>query len=251
VTHQPPTRSSISAARLPVTVGDMAFWALLCLATVGVALTIHLIFLRAPLEAEMGIVQKIFYFHVPSAYAMYLGATACFVGSASYLFGAGDRRDALARAGAEVAVAFGVVVLVTGPLWAAKAWGHYWTWEPRLTTSLLSVLIYVAYLVLRSFGGGGEGERKFAAALGFLGAVNLPIIHFSVRKWSGQHPEVVTGQGGGLQHVDMKLAFASAMVTFTLLAGVLIWSRFRVWAAEARLRRLEHETLEFGIGEEQ
>ena len=82
------------------------------------------------------------------------------------------------------------------PLWAAKAWGHYWTWEPRLTTSLLSVLIYVAYLVLRSFGGGGEAERKFAAALGFLGAINLPIIHFSVRKWSGQHPEVISGKGG-------------------------------------------------------
>jgi heme exporter protein C len=243
-------RSLSSPVHPPLTLWDIVFWLIFGLATIGVAVSLQLIFLRAPMEAQMGIVQKIFYFHVPSAFGMYLGATACFVGSAAYLFGASDRRDALARAGAEVAVMFGVCVLVTGPLWAAKAWGHYWTWEPRLTTSLLSVLIYVAYLVLRSFGGGGEAERKFAAALGFLGAINLPIIHFSVRKWSGQHPEVITGKGGGLQNVDMKLAFGVAMVTFVFLAATLLWSRVRVRLAEARLRRLEQEALEFGVGEE-
>lgn len=239
-----------SPTRPALSLWDVVFWMLLGLATTGIVVTLQLVFLRAPIEAQMGIVQKIFYFHVPSAYAMYLGATACFAGSAAYLLGATDRRDALARAGAEVAVVFGVIVLVTGPLWAAKAWGHYWTWEPRLTTSLLSVLIYVAYLVLRTFGGGGEAVRKFAAALGFLGAVNLPIIHFAVRKWSGQHPEVITGKGGGLQHADMKLAFAAAMISFTLLAAVLLWTRVRVRLAEARLRRLEQEALEFDVGEE-
>ena len=83
----------------------------------------------------MGIVQKIFYFHVPSAYAMYIGATACFIGSVMYLLKPTDARDALARAGAEVAIVFGAIVLITGPLWAAKAWGYYWTWDPRLTTA--------------------------------------------------------------------------------------------------------------------
>lgn len=198
----------------------------------------------------MGIIQKVFYFHVPAAYAMYLGATACFAGSVAYLLKATDARDALAKAGAEVAVMFGVVVLVTGPLWAAKAWGHYWTWDPRLTTTLLSFLVYVAYVVLRSFGGGGEAERRFAAALGFLGAINLPIIHFSVRKWSGQHPQVITGKGGGLQHPDMKLAFALGMTTFTLLAVVFIWSRMRLVLAESKLQRIEREAVELGLGEE-
>jgi heme exporter protein C len=222
---------------------DVALVALVVLTTLGVVLTLHLVFLRAPVEAEMGFVQKIFYFHVPSAYAMYLGALTCFTGSTGFLIGAKPKWDALARAGAEVAVVFGIIVLVTGPLWALKAWGHYWTWDPRLTTTLLSVLVYIAYAVLRSFGGGGEGEKKFAAALGFLGALNLPIIHFSVRKWSGQHPEVVTGHGGGLGHADMKLAFASAMVTFTLLAAVLAWSRYRGWVAEERLHRLEQSAV--------
>ena len=131
-------------------------------------------------------------------------------GRSTYLARPSDARDALARAGAEVAVVFGAIVLTTGPLWGAKAWGTFWTWDPRLTTALLSVLIYVAYLVLRAFAGDGDGERRFAAALGVLGAANLPIIHFSVQKWGGQHPMVITGRGGGLQHPDMKLALASA-----------------------------------------
>jgi heme exporter protein C len=229
---------------------DLVFLVLLLLAAVLTIATIQFVFLRAPVEAQMGIVQKIFYFHVPSAYAMYLGATACFVGSVLYLMGASEARDAIAKAGAEVAVVFGVIVLVTGPLWAAKAWGQYWTWDPRLTTSLLSVLIYVAYVVLRAFGGDNEAERKFAAALGFLGAVNLPIIHFSVQKWSGQHPKVIAKGGGGLQHPDMKIAFALGMITFTLLAAVLFWSRMRVALAAARLHRAEQDAMELGFGEE-
>jgi len=229
---------------------DLVFLVLLLLAAGLTIASIQFVFLKAPVEAQMGIVQKVFYFHVPSAYAMYLGATACFVGSVLYLMGASDKRDAIARAGAEVAVVFGVIVLVTGPLWAAKAWGQYWTWDPRLTTSLLSVLIYVAYVVLRAFGGDNEAERKFAAALGFLGAINLPIIHFSVQKWSGQHPKVIGKGGGGLQHPDMKLAFALGMITFTVLAAVLFWSRVRLALANARLHRAEQDAMELGFGEE-
>src|SRR3954453_13991092 len=159
------------------------FYVLLALTTAAVLTAIHVIFLHTPVETTMGIVQKIFYFHVPAAYGMYLGATACFLGSAAYFLSPTNGRDALAKAGAETAVAFGLIVLVTGPLWAAKAWGRYWTWDPRLTTALLSWLIYVAYQVLRMFSGDGAGERKFAAALGILGAANLPIIHYSVQKW--------------------------------------------------------------------
>src|SRR2546426_1046712 len=197
---------------------SLLFNAILALTALLIVVSIQWVFLRAPVERVMGIVQKIFYFHVPSAYSMYLGATACFVGSLAYLIAPTEGRDALARAGAEVAVVFGAIMLVTGPLWAAKAWGYYWTWDPRLTTALLSVLIYVAYLVLRAFAGDGSGERRFAAALGVLGAANLPIIHYSVQKWGGQHPMVVTGSGGGLQHPAMKIALGLGFLAFTLLA---------------------------------
>ena len=227
--------------------GSALFYALLATSTVLLLATIHVIFLRAPIEAQMGIVQKIFYFHVPSAYAMYIGATACFVGSVGYLLKPSDRWDAIARAGAELAVVMGIVVLVTGPLWAAKAWGYYWTWDPRLTTSLLSWLIYVAYQVLRAFSGDGAGERKFASALGILGPPNLPIIHFSVPKWGGQHPTVVTGKGGGLQHPDMKLAFALAMTAFTVFAITMLYARVRLELVRSRLVRAEEDAIDLGL----
>lgn len=212
--------------------------------------TVQVIFLKAPVEATMGIVQKIFYFHVPAAYGMYLGAAFCLVGSAGYLYRSTLRWDALARAGAEVAVAMGIIVLTTGPLWAAKAWGKFWTWDPRLTTSLLSVLVYVSYVVLRRFVGSGESERRFSAALGVLGAATLPIIHFSVKKWGGQHPRVITKGGGGLGDPDMKLALMLGLLTFTLLTIVLVWERVRVHRAAQRLEALEDEALELGLNED-
>jgi heme exporter protein C len=205
------------------------------------------IFLRTPIEARMGIVQKIFYFHVPSAYAMYLGATACLLGSIAYLARSSDMGDAIALAGAEVAVVFGSIVLTTGPLWGAKAWGTFWTWDPRLTTELLSVLIYVSYLVLRAFAGDGEGERRFAAALGILGASILPIIHFSVQKWGGQHPMVITGRGGGLQDPNMKIALSLGFLAFTLLAVLFVWARARLESVRSRLRRAEEDAIDLGL----
>ena len=226
---------------------DYGFYALVLASTVLYVYLINFIFLQVPTEKTMGIVQKIFYFHAPSGYAMYVGATACFAGSVMYLLKPSDTWDALARAGAEAAVVFGGILLTTGPLWAAKAWGYYWTWDPRLTTALLSFLVYVAYLVLRAFAGDGEGERKFSAALGIIGAANLPIIHFSVQKWSGQHPTVITGKGGGLAHPDMKLALGLSFLAFTLFAVALIWARTRVGMAESRLARAEEDAIDLGL----
>jgi heme exporter protein C len=220
---------------------DLAFYVALALAALTTVGTIEFIAFKAPTEASMGIVQKIFYFHVPAAYAMYLGAAACFIGSAGFLYDGRRAWDAFARAGAEVAVAMGIVVLVTGPLWAAKAWGVYWTWDPRLTTSMLSVMLYVAYVVLRLFAGDGDAERKFAAALGVLGAANLPIIHFSVQKWGGNHPRVITSGGGGLQHPDMKIGLTLGFISFTLIAIVLLAWRVRLDLAASRLLDLEQE----------
>lgn len=224
---------------------DIVFGLLVFVTAALFLFNIHHIFYRVPIERTMGIVQKIFYFHVPSAYAMYLGAAVCFLGSAAYLVKPTDGRDAFARAGAELAVVFGAIVLTTGPLWAAKAWGYYWTWDPRLTTSLLSVLIYVAYLVLRTFAGDGEAERKFAAALGVLGAANLPIIHYSVQKWGGQHPIVINKGGGGLRDANMHMALGISFLAFTLFAIALVWARMRVDLAKSRLARIEEEALEF------
>jgi heme exporter protein C len=206
---------------------------------------IYLIFLVTPpaQAAAGGLAQKIFYFHVPAAYAMYLSGAVCFLASAFYLASPTDVRNAVARAGAECAVVFGAMMLTSGPLWAKKAWGVYWVWDPRLTTTLLSVIVYVAVVVLRAFTGDGEAERKFAAALGVLGTVNLPIIHYSVQKWGGNHPTVIGRGGGGLAHPAMKLTLGIGFLGMTLLAAVLLILRARAAVLASRLAQMEEESL--------
>jgi heme exporter protein C len=209
---------------------------------------IWFVFMRAPVAqaAAGGLAQKIFYFHVPAAYAMYLSGVVSCIASAAYLLSPSDQRDGWARAGAEAAVVFGALMLTSGPLWAKKAWGVYWTWDPRLTTTLLSVLLYAAVVVLRTFAGDGDAERRFAAALSVLGTFNLPIIHYSVKKWGGNHPIVIGGGGGGLQHPDMKHALAVGFLAMTLLAVLLIWMRARLALGRSRLARLEERLAETG-----
>jgi heme exporter protein C len=230
---------------------DLVFYGLLGLTGVAFAVLIGFVFLVAP-EAQPqagGLAQKIFYFHVPAAYAMYVAGAVCFVASALYLAGPSDARDAWAKSGAECAVAFGLLVLTSGPLWARKAWGVYWTWDPRLTTLLLSVLIYAAVVVLRVFGGGGDAERRFAAALSVLGTVNLPIVHYSVKKWGGNHPTVITQGGGGLSHPDMKTALYMGFGAMTLLVALLLWSRARLALSESRLAALQEQAAAEGLEE--
>ena len=209
----------------------------LVLAVLGFTYHLWFIFTQTP-EAQAaagGLAQKIFYFHVPAAYALYLSGVVCLVASALHLIAPSDSKNAWARSGAETAVIFGMMVLTSGPLWAKKAWGVYWTWDPRLTTLLLSVLIYGALVVLRSFSGQGEAEQKFAAAFGVLGTVTLPIVHYSVRLWGGNHPTVVGKGGGGLQSAAMSHALLVGFITMTLLAILLLTLRARLSLAESRL----------------
>ena len=241
------SRASTGSSRLGGI--DLAYYGLLACAGALFAATIYVAFILAPIEKTMGIVQKIFYFHVPSAYAMYVAFVVSAVGSAVYLWRRDERWDAIAVSGAEVGLVFCLVVLITGPLWARKAWGTYWTWDPRLTTTLLAGMIYVAFNVLRGLGQAGEAEKRFASALGFLGLLLLPVIHFSVQRWRGQHPTVITRAGGGM-HPDMVPALVSGFVLFTALVALLVWSRYRIERVRQRVASLELEAAERGLLEE-
>jgi heme exporter protein C len=227
---------------------DQLFYGLLAVTAAIFAYLIGYVFLVAPVAQLQagGLAQKIFYFHVPAAYAMYLCGTVCCVSSALYLANPSDMRDAIARGAAECAVVFGFMMLCSGPLWAKKAWGVYWTWDPRLTTTLLSVLVYVSVVVLRAFAGNGEAERKFASALGVLGTVNLPIIHYSVLKWGGNHPTVIGKGGGGLKSPAMTHALLTGFLAMTLLAVVLLWVRARLALSVSRVARLEEQAIATG-----
>jgi heme exporter protein C len=218
---------------------------LVAITAIAFGISVPFVFLNTPTAqlAAGGLAQKIFYFHVPAAIAMYVGGTVCFGASIAYLLRDTDERDALARAGAEIAVLFGALVLASGPLWAKKAWGVYWTWDPRLTTALLSWAIYVAIVVLRQFAGEGSAERRFAAAIGVLGWFNLWLVHLSVQLWGGNHPTVVGRGGGGLGDPRMGQALGLGFLTTLLLTAVLVWLRTRLHVTEARLERAEQDAL--------
>lgn len=188
----------------------------------------------APLEKTMGVVQKIFYFHVPCAWLLMLSSLVCAVGSLCFLFGGSERGDRAALSAAELGVLFGLCVLVSGPLWAKAAWGVYWQWEARLTSSLLLWLMMVAYVLARRYG--GASARKLAAALALFAAVDIPLVYFSVRFFRSIHPQttVVSTLGPG-----MRGAFWLSLLAFTLLWILLFSARLGVEDTQARIIDLE------------
>ncbi len=142
---------------------------------------------NAPYESTMGLVQKIFYFHAPSGIVMFLSAFVCGIASAIYLYGRRATADRVAIAAAELTAVFGVIVLITGPMWARKAWGVWWDWDARLTSSLILWLIYMGYLLLRRYG--GPGSDRLAAGVALFGAANVPFVYWSVNVWRTLHPK--------------------------------------------------------------
>jgi heme exporter protein C len=141
----------------------------------------------APYESTMGLVQKVFYFHFPSAILFLLAATICGVNSARVLFFRNMKADGWALAAAELGLLFGAITLVTGPLWARKAWGVWWVWDPRLTSSLMLWMIFGAYLLLRQYG--GPGSERLGAGMALFGMLNVPFIYYSVNVWRTLHPQ--------------------------------------------------------------
>jgi heme exporter protein C len=141
----------------------------------------------ADYESSMGLISKILYFHAPSGMVMLLSALICGVASAMYLWRKNPAADRLAIAAAELTALFGLIVIVTGPLWARKAWGIWWDWEPRLTMSFVGWLIAVSYLFVRKYA--GPGSDKLGAALAVFGSVNVPFIYVSVNVWRTLHPK--------------------------------------------------------------
>jgi heme exporter protein C len=185
-----------------------------------------------PYEATMGLVQKIFYYHVPSAMVMFLSALICGIASGIYLFRGRAGADRIAAAAAELVVVFGLIVLVTGPLWARKAWGVWWQWDARLTSTLLMWMIFLAYLLVRRFG--GPGAEKLSAAMAVFGMANVPFVYVSVNIWRTVHPTtaVIPKLPGG-----MRGPFWFCVVAFMLLFGLLLALRTRL---EQRRAQVEH-----------
>src|SRR5579872_2526915 len=180
----------------------------------------------APTEQTMGNVQRIFYYHVPSAWVAFELFLINFIASAYYLVRRSAKADILALVTAEVGVVFCTVVLITGPIWARPVWGIWWTWDLRLTLTLVLWLIYVSYLLLRRFSTGGK-TPMIAAVVAIFGALDVPLVYFSIWFFRTQHPSPVIGAGGSL---DPRMAHVLLInwVAFLCLAWLLCWTRYRL-----------------------
>jgi heme exporter protein C len=188
---------------------------------------------NAPYEATMGLVQKIFYYHVPAAMTFFVAALVCGVNSWRYLFGKNVSADRIAASAAELAVVFGAITLVTGPLWARKSWGVWWQWDVRLTSSLMMWMIFVAYLLVRKYG--GAGSEKLGAGLALFGMANVPFVYISVNYWRTIHPPTTVVP---TLPVSMGGPFWFCLAAFLLLFVLLLQIRVRLERQRARVDAL-------------
>jgi heme exporter protein C len=185
---------------------------------------------NAPYESTMGLVQKIFYYHLPSALMFLTAGVVCGIASARYLFKGDPRHDRTAWAAAELAVLFGLLTLISGPLWARRAWGVWWVWDVRLTASLLSWMVAVAYLLVRKYG--GPGSDKLAAGLALFGMANVPFIYVSVNYWRTIHPQTTVVP---TLPASMGFPLWFCVAAFVLCFVLLLKMRVRLEEQRARL----------------
>ncbi len=189
-------------------------------------LALYTIFIYAPVEKTMGVIQKIFYIHVPSAFLAYLAFFITFIASIIYLYRKDPKWDTVAHCAVETGVIFCTIVLITGPIWARPIWNVWWTWDPRLTTTLILWFTYVAYLMLRR--SVKENRRaNLAAVFGIIGFINVPITFFSIRLWRTIHPVVITSQGLNMSG-PMKFSLIITFIAFCFLFFALLISRIRL-----------------------
>jgi len=188
---------------------------------------------NAPFEADLGLVQKIFYYHMPSAWMFLIASIVCGVASVRFLATGDYRHDRTALAAGELIVLFGLLTLVTGPLWARRSWGTFWIWDARTTASLVSWMIACAYLILRRYG--GPGSEKLAAGLALFGMANVPFIYISVNYWRTIHPPTTV-----VPTLPFSLGFPLwyCVISFLLLFVVLLKLRIRVEEQQARVDAL-------------
>lgn len=201
-------------------------------------LALYLAYLYAPNERVMGPVQRIFYFHVPVAMVAFLSTFVMLGASIGFLWTRERLWDDVARGATELALLFCALVLITGPIWAKPAWGVWWTWEAKLTTTLLLALLLSACLLVRRYAVDSEQGARVASVLGIVAALDVPIIHKAVDWWRGQHPLVFGPGRADPLDPRMRTAFLVCLAVFLLLYGLLLAIRVRVLSHEHRFQAL-------------
>ena len=188
--------------------------------------SLYLIFIWSPIENQMGIVQKIFYYHVSTAWIAFLAFFIVFIFSILYLVTRKKAYYVIAGVSAEVGVLFTTIVIITGMIWGRSAWNTWWSWEPRLTTTLILWFSYLAYLLIRNLEGNEEKKTILASVFGIFSFVNVPIVYMSIRWWNSKLHPVLFGPGktqsnAGLEP-EMGFTLAISVITITLLYLLLL-----------------------------
>ncbi|WP_102345489.1 cytochrome c biogenesis protein [Bacillus sp. Marseille-P3661] len=201
---------------------SILFWTLMPL----MALAMYLVFIWSPVEKTMGVVQKIFYFHVSTAWVAFLAFGVVFVCSIMYLIKRQRIYDIVGGVSAEIGVLFTAMVLTTGPIWGRSAWNTWWTWEPRLTTTLILFFIYIAYIIIRHMDGAWEKKARLAAVFGIIGFIDVPIVFMAIRWWNSKLHPIVFGDGpsqsGGGIETPMLMTLLLSVAAITLLYVILL-----------------------------
>lgn len=199
-------------------------------------------FYIAPEERTMGVLQRIFYFHVASAWAGMDAFLLCFIANLLYVCKRGQKYDWLGVASAEVGLVLTTVVLITGPIWAKPAWGIYWTWDARLTSTFVLWLLYVSYLLLRTLIEEPERRALLSALFGIFAFIDVPLVFFSIRWWRTQHPApvIMGGPGSGLDPT-MNKVFLFNVLAMHMLAAFLIVERYMLDKAKSEVEILQRE----------
>lgn len=204
-------------------------WVLGVASFVLMAASVAMIFLYAPPDATQGEVQRVFYLHLPAAWLAYASFFIIFVSSILYLLRGTARWDRLARSAAELGFIFTTLVLLTGSIWGRPIWGTWWTWDARLTTTLILWFIYLGYFLLRAYVSDPERGARYAAVLGIVGFVDIPIIHMSVRWWRTLHPQpIVVRSEGPNMPPEMLATMLVTLVAFCLLYIFLLIIKYRI-----------------------
>ena len=210
--------------------------------TIGVMMLIDiwLIFMVAPTDSVLGHVQRVFYFHVPIAIMSFLAFFVVFIASLGYLIKRTPKWDAIAHASAEVGVVFVTLALLTGIIWARPIWNTWWTWEPRLTTTMILWLIYVAYLMVRSYAPSQSKGAIYGAVVGILGFVDVPIVYYSVVWWRSIHPSPVVGPFAQADALDSTMAWILlySFITFVFFFAYMVMERIELRNTEEALGRI-------------
>lgn len=220
--------------------GAMKTAFLLLLAVTGIAMlvAIWMVFQYAPDEKVMGPVQRIFYFHVPAAAVTFLSVFVLMATSIGYLWTRNPMWDRVSRAATEIGLVFCTIVLVTGPIWGKKAWGTWWTWEAKLTTTLVLWLLLAAALMVRAYADNHDLGARLASVLGIVAALDVPVIYKSVEWWRGQHPIVFKAGEKTPLAPAMLQTFLFCMGVFLLLYIVLMILRVALAGLEDRTQTL-------------